>query len=223
MRASIAALATCILVAAGAASAHAQTAVQCGQSAQTLPGDAGTRHTVTCPAGCATGSVWGTGTYSDDSSVCMAAIHAGALTSAGGTVSLEIAPGLSEYPPSTANGVTTSRWGAWGRSFRFVTEGAVVQLTCSQSAQTLTGDPGATHTVTCPNGCTSGSVWGTSPYSDDSSVCRAAQHAGIISASGGTFQVTIAAGLSSYPAGTANGVTTSSWGSWGRSFTVRAR
>lgn len=204
-----------------ASSASAQQVITCSTNAQSLSGDPGTELTVTCPPGCTSASVWGTGTYSDDSGVCTAAIHAGALTSAGGTVRIRIAPGESSYPASTANGVTTSTWGSWGRSFVFVPSAAnAVTLTCGQNAQSLDGGTGTTFQATCPAGCGSATVWGTNPYSDDSAICTAAIHAGAISNGGGTFTVTITDGQSAYPASTANGVTTSTWGSWGRSFSI---
>lgn len=204
-----------------ASSASAQQAITCSTNAQSLSGDPGTEITVTCPAGCTSASVWGTGTYSDDSGVCTAAIHAGALTSAGGTVRIRIAPGESSYPASTANGVSTSSWGSWGRSFVFIPSSAqAVTLACGQNAQSLSGGPGTTFQATCPAGCGTATVWGTNPYSDDSGICTAAIHAGAISNGGGTFTMTITGGQSAYPASTANGITTSTWGSWGRSFSI---
>ena len=203
-----------------ASMALAQQAVDCSTAVTALPGNPGTEITVTCPANCTGGSVWGTSPYTDDSSVCTAAIHAGALTAAGGTTTIAIVPGQSTYPSGYANGVTTSSWGSWGRGFVFQT--AAVQLTCGQNAQSLAGDPGRTYLVNCPANCTSSTIWGASVYSDDSAVCTAAIHAGVLTAAGGRTVVTIAPGQASYPATTSNGVTSSSWGSWGRSFTVSA-
>lgn len=68
-------------------------------------------------------------------------------------------------------------------------------------------------------GATSGSVWGTDVYTDDSTVARAAVHAGVVRA-GETkvVTVTVLSGQSAYPASTRNGVSSSSWGSWGGSY-----
>jgi hypothetical protein len=88
--------------------ALAQQAVDCSTVATSLPGNPGTEITIACPANCTSGSVWGTSPYSDDSAVCVAAIHAGALTSAGGTTTIAIVPGQDSYPSSSANGITTS-------------------------------------------------------------------------------------------------------------------
>ena len=80
----------------------------------------GADFTATCPAGCAgAATVWGTDTYTDDSSVCGAAIHAGAITDAGGSVSFTLTDGMDEYVGSERNGVSTNNWGAWDGSFVF--------------------------------------------------------------------------------------------------------
>ncbi len=68
-------------------------------------------------------------------------------------------------------------------------------------------------------GSTGGAVWGTDVYTDDSSIARAAVHAGVL-AVGQTkvVTVTILPGQGSYPASTRNGVTTASWGAWSGSY-----
>ena len=66
--------------------------------------------------------IWGTDTYTDDSSVCTAAVHSGAISlAAGGTVTIEIRPGLDAYRSSTRNGITSVPYGSWHGSFVFVT------------------------------------------------------------------------------------------------------
>lgn len=62
------------------------------------------------------GSIWGSGPYTSDSNVCAAARHAGLIGAEGGLVRPRLAPGLEHYPSSTANGITTSEWGAYGGS-----------------------------------------------------------------------------------------------------------
>ncbi len=80
----------------------------------------GTRVTYRCPAGGTAYTVWGTDVYTDDSSVCTAAVHAGKITFAqGGVVTFEMAPGQNSYQGTTRNGVTTDDWGSWERSFIF--------------------------------------------------------------------------------------------------------
>jgi hypothetical protein len=79
---------------------------------------------VRCPAGCGDASVWGTDVYTDDSSVCRAAVHAGVIGSGGGLVEVRIVQSTANHPGSTRNGVTTGSWGSWGRSFTVATPGA---------------------------------------------------------------------------------------------------
>jgi len=64
------------------------------------------------------GSVWGTDIYTDDSSVCLAAAHAGTLDlEIGGLLLVTMSEGLEAYTGSEANGVTSRVYGTWGASF----------------------------------------------------------------------------------------------------------
>ncbi|MBL8704497.1 MAG: caspase family protein [Rhodospirillales bacterium] len=64
-------------------------------------------------------SVWGTDIYTSDSAICVAARHAGAVGGRGGTVTLQAATGQSSYVGTTRNGVTSSSYEDWPRSFIF--------------------------------------------------------------------------------------------------------
>ena len=91
------------------------------RNATELRGNDGDRYAYTCPPGGSASSVWGTGPYTDDSSVCTAAVHAGLITfEDGGRVIVEIEPGLEAYPEGEANGVTASSWPSWPGSFSFI-------------------------------------------------------------------------------------------------------
>jgi LCCL domain len=71
-----------------------------------------------CPPGGEPFNVWGDDIYTDDSSVCTAAVHAGVITLAeGGSVTIEIRPGEDEYESSDRNGISTFEYPAWGGSF----------------------------------------------------------------------------------------------------------
>ncbi len=81
-------------------------------------GHVGRRYAYVCPAGGSAGSVWGSSVYSDDSSVCTAGVHAGAITLAqGGRVVIEIRPGETNYSASNRNGISSGEWGSWDGSF----------------------------------------------------------------------------------------------------------
>ena len=76
--------------------------------------------------GASRGAVWGTDVYTDDSTVAVAAVHAGVLRSGEtGTVTITILPGQSAYAASTRNGVSAASWGAWAGSYSFAGAGAV--------------------------------------------------------------------------------------------------
>jgi hypothetical protein len=176
------------------------------------------------------GSVWGAGTYTDDSSICTAAVQSGLITFAeGGEVTYAIAPGLAEYDAGTANGVTSQRYGQWSGSMTFpdAPPGSVEFTTGAESWQRNAADRrgqiGERFTVTCSAGGPLGSLWGSGPYTDDSSVCTAGVHAGVITlAEGGDVTVAIAPGESSYEGSTANGVTSSNYGAFDGSFVIDA-
>ena len=77
--------------------------------------------TFACPAGGQARTVWGSETYTDDSSVCTAAVHQGFITFAeGGVVTVEIMPGQLEYASEIRNGVETRSFGSYRGSYRFV-------------------------------------------------------------------------------------------------------
>lgn len=92
-------------------------------NAKSFRGKNGQRFTYACPAGGrVSGAVWGTDLYTDDSAVCVAAIHAGLIAQGGGgTVSIEIRPGANAYNGSSRNGITSRNYGRWKGSFIFVT------------------------------------------------------------------------------------------------------
>jgi len=79
-----------------------------------------------CSPNGAPATVWGTDVYTDDSSICTAAVHAGLISfQAGGTVTIEIRQGQQSYTGSSRNGVVTKGYGSWYSSFIFVGQGSV--------------------------------------------------------------------------------------------------
>ncbi|HZI08939.1 MAG TPA: M57 family metalloprotease [Myxococcus sp.] len=175
-------------------------------------GQNGTRIACSCGA-VSSGAVWGTDLYTDDSNVCVAAVHAGAIPSSGGTVAVTIQPGQSSYTGTTRNGITTYSYGAWAGSFSVSGQTPPPSSCSGYNFTSYRGQNGTQ--VTC--GCAAvsgGAVWGTDLYTDDSNVCVAAVHAGVIPSSGGAMVVTIQPGQSSYTGTTRNGITTYSYGAW---------
>jgi hypothetical protein len=224
-----------------------------------------------------TGSVWGDGVYTTDSSVCRAAIHAGAVPAAGGVAKAQAAPGCAAYSGAERHGISSNRWGRFDTSFFFpgfgsatcppapppspfgqalgealggaakAASGAVKDAlgqALGKAAEAVAGalkgavgTPAPAKPGDCPSrfqdapaagagaeqSCNCdpqavGSVWGTGVYTGDSSICRAAWHAGAIPATGGRVTFKAAAGCKTYRGTEANGVTTSGWGPYQQSF-----
>lgn len=186
-------------------------------------GQIGEQIDVDCDAGGEEATVWGTNVYTDDSSICTAAVHQGLITfDEGGTVTVEILDGQDEYVGSEANGVTTRGYGSWGGSFEFPdAEPLEVAATIDwgRAASFYADREEAELAVECAADGTAGSVWGTEVYTDDSSICTAAVHAGLITLDdGGEVTFRLVPGQESYTGSTANGIESRDYGSWGTSF-----
>jgi tRNA A-37 threonylcarbamoyl transferase component Bud32 len=162
-----------------------------------------------------------------------------------GLVTFEIVAPPSAFGGSTANEVATEPWGTFPAGAFTVTKGGggrvettLESLTISKTAggttpregEPILGGPGAltdpgslsdygdrkgkrlTFRVT---GDPSGVVWGSGPYTLDSSFAAAAVHAGVVKAGEtGTVTVEIIASPDSYTGTAANGVTSLAYGEW---------
>ncbi|MEN9578215.1 MAG: hypothetical protein RJA70_1224 [Pseudomonadota bacterium] len=177
-----------------------------------------------CEAAQLTGSLWGTAVYTRDSSICLAAQHAGAIGPTGGKVQVKAAAGCPAYKGTTANGAKSDSWGAYDGSFYVVGFGdgncePLPADACPANFAAIPGVSDATlHSCSCVPRQMTGSVWGSGIYTRDSSICQAAVHAGAIKPAGGKVKVKAAAGCASYTGTPKNGVTTSSWPAFGGSF-----
>ncbi len=88
--------------------------------------------------GTATGAVWGTDVYTDDSAVGAAAVHAGVLSiGETKTVTLTVLPGQSSYTASSRNGIRSSAWGSWAGSYSFAGAGAVIGTSTATTRPTV--------------------------------------------------------------------------------------
>lgn len=163
------------------------------------------------------GTVWGTLTYTADSRLCRAALHAGAVTVGGGNVTVVPEAGRDAYIGSSRNGVRTSDYGGYGASFRFQGIEATGPEPCPA---TLRFHEGAERlTCACEASATaSGAVWGHLVYTADSRLCRAALHAGAIGRNGGQVTILPEPGRQTYSGSARNGVQTSDYGPYSRSF-----
>jgi hypothetical protein len=96
-----------------------------------------------------------------------------------------------------------------------------VTATWSSNARDFRGLIGQQVEFVCPPGGSPATLWGTDIYTDDSSVCTAAAHVGVIDlATGGTVTIEMRPGEAQYTGSTRNGVTSLSYPSWDSSFVV---
>jgi hypothetical protein len=196
--------------------------IQCGCTAEATEG----------------GSIWGTLIYTSDSNPCRAARHAGGIGPAGGLIMIVPAPGLPSYRGSERDGVISQDYGNWGSSF--LVAGLMGDATPPPAPPPMALQPApppaaAGPILACPRsfieagrrrttcGCdaaaaATGSVWGTDLYTDDSSICRAALHAGAVPVSGGVVVAVPAQGQPTYRGSRRNGVLSLDWGAYGSSF-----
>ena len=66
--------------------------------------------------------IWGTNTYTVNSGICSAAVHAGMISQSGGVVSVELMPGREFYTGSSKNEVVSQDRSGTALSFAFVGE-----------------------------------------------------------------------------------------------------
>ncbi len=121
-----------LLAVVGSAAAHSVntdnqqdvTQIQWDTSAGGYDGEEGQQYTFQCPADGAAESIYGSDIYTDDSSICTAAVHAGKISlSSGGTVTIEFRRGRPAYGSTTRHGITSRTFGSWSRSFVIVNQG----------------------------------------------------------------------------------------------------
>jgi hypothetical protein len=181
-----------------------------------------------CPPGGRFAAVYGNGTYTDDSSVCTAAVHAGKITqAAGGQVVIAIQPGQPTYAASQANGVDSAGFGKYEGSYEIVSNLPFKGTTDPQTggygwkitANALRGLIGQRFTFSCPPAGELSAVYGTGTYTDDSSVCVAAVHAGKVAlAAGGKAVIEMKGEQTSFTGSEANGVKSNDYGAWPASY-----
>jgi hypothetical protein len=168
-------------------------------------------------------NVEGTDVYSNYSSICAAAIHAGVLKPGqAGAVVIVIGPGEKAYKGSVRNGVASRNYGPRASSFTFATDGTPGIINWQTSWSRLPAEFAGPITVTCPaGGDANAKVWGTDVYTVESSICGAAVHAGVITLNGGDVTVKRSpGGLRQYPSSARNGIASRPAGAHTDAFSV---
>lgn len=94
------------------------TPIAWNTSAIQFKGDVGKIYKFQCPEGGSAGTIWGNDIYTQDSSICTAAVHAGVIDlDDGGVVTVEFRPGRLTYGSTVRNGITSNTFGEYARSF----------------------------------------------------------------------------------------------------------
>ncbi|XP_039619257.1 cysteine-rich secretory protein LCCL domain-containing 2 [Polypterus senegalus] len=149
-----------------------------------------------CPANCqnAKGKIWGTLFYDTQSSLCRAALHFGVIDNSGGLVDITRKGQMPLFVKSTRNGVESLSKYKKTNAFT-VSKVEVKNVDCYATVAELC--PFKKPIAHCPRVYCAMSckdepsywapVYGTDIYSDSSSICRSAIHAGIITGSDGGY------------------------------------
>ncbi|MEA2174566.1 MAG: hypothetical protein QOD00_2158 [Blastocatellia bacterium] len=94
------------------------TPISWDTSAGGFAGEEGRTYRFRCPAEGTAQPIYGNDVYTDDSSICTAAVHVGLINlERGGIVTIEIRPGRSTYGSTTRHGIKSISFGQYGRSF----------------------------------------------------------------------------------------------------------
>ena len=170
--------------------------------------------------------VYGTDSYPSNNFLCIAALHAGKITSEGGAITVQLNPGESDYTGSTRNGVTTASLPETPRSMTFIDGSASpateeihlshipriewdTKFTATGFAnRDLIGQRFAFNCPAAPSNFRPRLIYGTDSYAFHSRVCQAAVHAGKITTEGGIVTVQLDPGVANLVGSIRNGIET---------------
>jgi hypothetical protein len=168
------------------------------------------------------GTIWGDGTYTSDSALAVAVVHAGALkVGQAGLVTVYIVPGPDSYEGVSRNGIVSRAYGPWQVGYRIVgaEPTSVAQVQMAPDNLTIYRGQNGVLLQFDVTGSVAEQVWGGGLYTDDSSVAAAAVHAGLLrDGETGRVIIEIMPGQASYAGSQANGVTSSDYGPWEGSY-----
>ena len=173
----------------------------------------------------AKGVVFGTAIYHPLSSICKAAYHSGTLKKGkAGTILLEITNSQPVFNGSQGqDGSNSATFSGAERSFRLRKSPKLTKISCMTKGNDIIFSKKPFYTrfvVQCPKNCLrfKGQIYGTTIYSENSSICKAAIHYGIIGSKGGEVQFIIENGLQNYKSSKGFGIISKSKSSQVRSF-----
>jgi hypothetical protein len=174
--------------------------------------------------------IYGTDVYPANTPLCVAAQHAGVISANGGSIQLQLNPGVSEYRGSRKNGVESQGLPGTQLSIMFMSDATRAKLDDIQQqwkprlkwddkfSQTglanirLTGQRFAFECPAVPSNTAGRAVFGTDSYPLHSIVCLTAVHAGQISKAGGSVLIQMDPALEGTHVGSIrNGIESKNW------------
>ncbi len=121
-------------------------------------------------------------------------------------------PGRSVYRAASRNGINSLAYGPWTASFRFAGVTPPDPNLCPETISEREDQKDGPLACICPAEQTlRGRVWGSGPYTNDSSLCPAAVHAGVITQTGGRIIALPAPSEASYSGSLRNGIRSDNW------------
>lgn len=169
-------------------------------------------------------AVYGTDVYPSNNPICVAALHAGKITTDGGPVTVQLNPGEESYVGSSRNDIDSASLPGTPRAMVFVDQTDTTAVDAAQEPYiprlkwdtkfTRTGFAykqllGQRFTFNCPaapKGKKLRRISGTDSYAFNSTICVAALHAGKISQDGGLVHLQMDPGMDKLVGSIRNGV-----------------
>ncbi|WP_193369451.1 LCCL domain-containing protein [Pelagibius marinus] len=169
-------------------------------------------------------AIQGTDAYPSTNPICVAALHAGEITTDGGLITLQLNPGLESYQGSERNGIASADLPGTKRSIVFVNAKTAAAADAAQQPyiqridwntkftstglanKDLVGQQFTFNCASAPAGKKLRRISGTDSYAFASFVCVAALHAGKITTDGGLVTVQMDPGKDKLVGSIRNGV-----------------
>ena len=170
--------------------------------------------------------VFGTAIYHPRSSICRSALHNGSIPkNQAGQIHLLLTGKKPMFNGSEGEAnISSGTFSAAEKSYTVSTANPVIKIECTTTANQakFAGTPvNSKFVVMCPKKCsqnTSLTLYGTDYYTDNSSICAAAIHRGVINDLGGEVKFSITAGKEKYKGSNGFGVISKEMGPHIRSF-----
>ena len=165
-------------------------------------------------------TVWGSGPFTSDSSLCAAAVHTGAIPATGGAIWATVGAGAASYNGTDRNGIRSRDFGAYRTSGIILSAPTIRTLSAELKAcpANMTGVTASLHCHCAPIRFKSTGIYGTGTYTNDSNLCTAALHSGVVSNIGGPVSVRPIPDPGRYVGTVQNGVTSRDYGAWRGAF-----